>query len=480
VEKTVRLNVQREEAVDRLSSPEQLEQLLRVTGRKSWIAIATLGAAIAGVLVWSVVGRIPITVEGAAILIHPRQVVAFQSPGTGQIISIPVQVGGRIRKGDVIGVINQPEIARALEQERIRLAEALNRAAEVGTVRSQRIELERAAIKRKRELIVKRMDTLSRMAEAQRARHLRYIAEQERNVVSLRGNAAALGEALKERYESYRGLEKEGLSSQDSVLAARQRYVDNRVKRADIELRAQEIELSRIQAESAYLDQRDQIAQLESELGEIDVQATQLVQRQLESESKRRVEVQELRRSIERFEGQLAEQGQIVSEHDGRLLEVTVGPGQIVSSGQRLGAIEVEDLNRALIAASYFPVGEGKRIRSGMELRVTPNTVERARYGSILGKIIDVSPFAVTTEAVANVVGNQEIARLFTQLGSKIQVMAELQVDATSPSGYVWTSGRGPQALVTAGTTAEVRATIESRRPITFVIPILRDWSGVD
>ena len=32
---------------------------------------------------------------------------------------------------------------------------------------------------------------------------------------------------------------------------------------------------------------------------------------------------------------------------------------------------------------------------------------------------------------------------------------------------------------LTAGTTALARATVEHRRPITFVIPILRKWTGV-
>jgi len=60
-----------------------------------------------------------------------------------------------------------------------------------------------------------------------------------------------------------------------------------------------------------------------------------------------------------------------------------------------------------------------------------------------------------------------------------IQVVATLRKDAEAYTGYQWTSGKGPPGPLTAGTTASVRATVEFRRPISFVIPILRKWSGV-
>ena len=73
----------------------------------------------------------------------------------------------------------------------------------------------------------------------------------------------------------------------------------------------------------------------------------------------------------------------------------------------------------------------------------------------------------------------QEVARELTQGSSRIQVQAKLKRSPDSPSGFSWTSGEGPPDLISAGTTAAVRAIVEYRRPITFVIPILRKWSGI-
>lgn len=113
-----------------------------------------------------------------------------------------------------------------------------------------------------------------------------------------------------------------------------------------------------------------------------------------------------------------------------------------------------------------------------MNVRVSPVTVERERYGNMVGTVASVSPFPVTTEAITNVVGNAEIAQTLAAGGIKIEVFCDLEVDTNSPTGYRWTSGAGPDTDVSAGTTGSVRATIEYLRPISLVIPIMRRWSG--
>lgn len=54
----------RKESLERLSSPERLDQLMQVVSPKSWLPLASLGSLVVVVVVWSIYGRIPITVEG--------------------------------------------------------------------------------------------------------------------------------------------------------------------------------------------------------------------------------------------------------------------------------------------------------------------------------------------------------------------------------------------------------------------------------
>lgn len=60
----------RKESLERLSSPEQLDQLMQIVSLKSWLPLGTLGVLVVGGLIWSIVGRIPITVTGEGLLVQ--------------------------------------------------------------------------------------------------------------------------------------------------------------------------------------------------------------------------------------------------------------------------------------------------------------------------------------------------------------------------------------------------------------------------
>jgi HlyD family secretion protein len=133
------------------------------------------------------------------------------------------------------------------------------------------------------------------------------------------------------------------------------------------------------------------------------------------------------------------------------------------------------------VGITYFPVENGKKIQSGMKVQITPQTVKRERFGGIVGTVTDVSPFPITTEAAANVVGNpQIIAGLVSEKQPVvIQVSANLETDPKTFSNYKWSSSQGPKMTISAGTTTSVRVKVEERAPITFVFPILRSVSGI-
>jgi hypothetical protein len=61
----------RQESLERLSSPEQLDQLMQIVTPRSWLSLSALGALVMLGVVWSIVGRIPMTATGKGILVHP-------------------------------------------------------------------------------------------------------------------------------------------------------------------------------------------------------------------------------------------------------------------------------------------------------------------------------------------------------------------------------------------------------------------------
>lgn len=95
----------RQEALDRLSSPDQLDQLMRVADPKRWIALAAIGALVVGVLVWAFVGRIDSTVQADCVII-PRggtYDVVTTSPGT--VTELLVQRGDQLTGDESVAVV---------------------------------------------------------------------------------------------------------------------------------------------------------------------------------------------------------------------------------------------------------------------------------------------------------------------------------------------------------------------------------------
>ncbi|MGB3571917.1 MAG: hypothetical protein WA783_04850 [Phormidesmis sp.] len=60
----------RKEALERLSSPEQLDQLMRVVTPRSLLPLLALAGLLGGGLIWSVLGRIPVTTTGQGALVY--------------------------------------------------------------------------------------------------------------------------------------------------------------------------------------------------------------------------------------------------------------------------------------------------------------------------------------------------------------------------------------------------------------------------
>ena len=468
----------RQEALDHLSTPEQLDQLLRIVTLRSWVPLAVIAGGILAAVVWSIVGRIPVTVQGTGLLLYPHQISSFQSPASGQLIRFGVRVDDMVEAGQELGRINKPELHQRLAQERVRLEELERRDQELRALWEQRTSLVEAWIARTRARLTERIASIRQTAANRRAKSEDYFQEQRQNLAQLGALTETIGAGARDRYERVKRLAETEVATDQEVADAQRIFFDNQMKLADVGLRKHELELQKIEAEASYLQQVDLVAELDSKLDELSVELAKNEQLQREAASERELEIQEARRDIRRLEQELEVKGRILADHSGRILEVTAAVGQIVREGQRLGAIEAANVEGELQVVAYYGVADGKKILSGMSTQVSPTTVQRERFGSMIGRITSVSSFPVTTDAVTNTVGNAEVARRLTSEGNKIEVVALLEPDPSSPTGFRWTSGDGPQTKVSAGTTVSVRTTVESRRPISYLIPLLRRWSG--
>ena len=90
----------RKQAVDRISSPEELDRLVRVTRPGTWIALIGLVLVLVAVLLWAVLSSVTTTVSGVGFVLPEGGLIEASAPEAGIIERIEVRAGARVAAGD--------------------------------------------------------------------------------------------------------------------------------------------------------------------------------------------------------------------------------------------------------------------------------------------------------------------------------------------------------------------------------------------
>lgn len=96
----------RQAALERLSSPEQLDQLMQVTTPRAWLALLALLGLIITVVAWSFNDTIPTQVLGQGILLRGDQVARVTAPVSGLVRTVAVRPGDMIELDQVVAQID--------------------------------------------------------------------------------------------------------------------------------------------------------------------------------------------------------------------------------------------------------------------------------------------------------------------------------------------------------------------------------------
>jgi HlyD family secretion protein len=528
----------RDKSLERLSSPEALDQLMRVVNPKSLLPLAAFGILSITGITWGFVGRIPVNVEGQGIFMHPSNIIPLQFKSAGQLSTLTIKPNDIVKKGQIIGSIDQTELRKQLQQQQTKLQELTSQNQASSTLQLKGIDQEKQTISQQRSNATNRIQELQNLSPILKNKSQQSIQQQrqqiQQKIVGLQNLAPILKEKsraalqqqrvslkqqiqtaasqlpiLQTRSAKLKSLYAQGVITQEVSLRADQehqkkqeeiaqfnaqlkeievkendseeRYVNNQNEISKLQAELQKLALEDTNTQEAYLKNQSEIAKLQTELKDLNSREANQSKQSYQDTTSRSNQVAELQREIAKIEAQIGESSQIISQQSGRVLEVTQSPGQVVVAGGRIATIEVETPTKDLVGITYFSVAAGKRVQPGMSIQITPKTVKRERFGGVVGKVTEVSRFPITSETVAHEIGNAELAdALSKKREGLIQVSAQLALDPATPSGYQWSSSTGPTNKITPGTTTTVRVKVEERAPITFVLPILRSVSGLD
>ena len=104
----------RPEALERISSPDQLDQLLKITRPRAWLALLGLGAVVSAVLFWSFGGSVPLQASGSGILTRSDTgLYGIQAPAFGTVTDVPMQIGEKVSTGQRLATIRAADGSQA-------------------------------------------------------------------------------------------------------------------------------------------------------------------------------------------------------------------------------------------------------------------------------------------------------------------------------------------------------------------------------
>ncbi len=186
-----------------------------------------------------------------------------------------------------------------------------------------------------------------------------------------------------------------------------------------------------------------------------------------------------LNADLERMQRQFDDGAKVLSPFDGRVVEVRAMKGDRVSQGKPLVAVERQGKGAELEALLYFDSHVGKSLQPGMAIEIVPSVTRKDRDGVLLGRVRAVEQYPSTRAGMMGALRNEQLVDSFIQSGggAPIAVRATILIDASTPSGFRWSSGKGPVVKLTSGTPCTAAVITRTHRPIALVFPAL-DYGG--
>lgn len=406
-------------SLERLSSPDQLDRLLTVTDSKTWMAQFALFGVLGAAILWAYTGRIPQVVSGQGVIVRRGGVLNVVTAGSGVVDKLDVHVGDKIGVHQVVAKVSQPAMTEKLKSAQEALAQARREADRSHAVLEGEAKLEVETIERKR---------------TNAAREITHLEEQAK-------------------------LARDQVAAQDQLLAwglvTKQKTIEARQNVASIE---------------------DQIANVRAQINELDAQEFSARARISEGDAEKQLRIQDLERNLSEVEKELETEEDVISPYSGEVLEVKILPGATVTAGDPVLSMQpdVQDLKVLL----YLPTEQAKDVRPGMDAKISPSMVKPEEFGFIQGTVTYVSDFPVTPAELMRNFENEVLVRTLTNGGPVTELDIEMKEDPATPSGYKWSSRRGPPVNISSGTLCTAQIVKRWQKPITLVLPSLKRAVG--
>jgi len=413
----------RKSALEKLSTPDQLDKLIVITKARGWLALLAIGLAITAGVFWGIFGTISYKVTGTGILIKTGGLFNISHGSGGKLVDLKVSVGDLVHNGEVIARVNQKDV---LDQ----IAEQKEKLKKLNEQKEKSLSFDTDSAKKQKEYIADQIKQLNETIKA------------NKNTLVF----------LKEKIENQRALLQKGLITKDTVLNTQQQ-----INGAEDSILSSMNQLKGLDVKQVDTDKSrsQELFQINSQISDMTDQLNQL-QSKYESGSK------------------------VTSPYTGRVVNIMSSIGRTLQPGETIVSIELVGKQiKDLEAIVYIPVTDGKLIHAGMDVQISPTIVKKEEFGFMLGKVVSVSEYPATQAQIMDLLGNEQLVSELTKAGAMTEVYVDLITEPATKSGFKWSTREGPPMSIQSGTLCETMITHKSERPINLVIPLLRKWTGI-
>jgi len=412
----------RKKALEELSTPEQIDSLVKQVSPKGWLALATFGLVIVFALIWGYFGTITTKVQGSGLIMNTSGISKIYSTTNGMISDLYINVGDEVSEGQIIASVirtNQDIEIQTKERALLKLKD----------------EYEQLFRRTKYDLELKFLNVLKDKDEI------------KHKIDLLKIKIDGLQATIRDLEDLY----KDGLVTEKELIDKKHRLEELRIEVIDLKRTLTE---KNIMAFNYKREREDKL--------------NNFVQKVIDA-----------KREIKMMKRKLDEVSHIESKFSGRIVDLEISKGSVINSGTTLAVVENSKSTNDLRAVFFVPATQGKKIKDGMVAQVSPSNVLKEEYGFVIGEVDYVSEFPASKESIMNIINNEVLVNSYLQAGPPIVVYATLLKDSETASGLKWSSKKGPPVSISSGTICEAQVAVKKEAPINLVIPYIKKKLGL-
>ena len=405
---------------------------------------------------------------------YSEGIVKITSQSSGRVKDVSVRSGDYVERGQVIALVEQEGLEQQIKQMKENIAALETVDAEALALDSDFLNNE---VYSEFVQLAGQIRSARTQREVQRAEAEKNEQQQTHQVNELKKQEAAILKQLEDDLANAKEKQEEGTLLFSGGVISKKEYdsygdavskIEEKIKTGN-DQQLENIRMQLITLDPAYTKQiwgvynqtNDQVATLEEQFAQ-----------------QKQVILQDYTKRLGELEAQYSEKNVIAAISSGVISGLTVQPDDFVQLGEAIGSIvkgdQVSGLEQNSDVILYVPLDKGKLVEEGMDVKISPTTVNREEHGYIIGRVVSVSASSVTQDHMMSTLQNMQLVLALSKDAAVLEVEVALIGDENTESGYRWSTPKGAPFAIRSGTVCGGEIIVSNQRPIQKVVPFFK------